>query len=118
MIVQFLNDPIVMPLWALGILSLAVFVLTVWRAIEAEQFDLNKLPKLLDTLVLQKLVPLAVLGITTYAVTDPVTRDGLVIAYSAGVVAAGSAEVKQLIAAVTGTTFPANFPMTDTPPPG
>jgi hypothetical protein len=114
-ITEFLNNPIVMPLWALGILSLAVFVLTVWRAIEGGQFDLSKLPKLLDTLVLKKLVPLAVLGITTYAVTDPVTRDGLIIAYSGGVVIAAAAEVKQLIAAVAGESLPPDVSMTAAP---
>jgi hypothetical protein len=115
MISQLLNDPLVTPLWAFALLSLAVFVLTVWRSIEAGQFDLNKLPRLLDSLVLQKLVPLAVLGIAAKVVSDPTTSDALVVAYLAGVVAAAAAEVKQLLAALTGTTFPPDFPMTDVP---
>jgi len=116
MIERYLNDPLVAPLWALAALSLAVFVLTVWRAIEAGAFDLAKLPRLLDTLVLRRLVPLALLGATAYAVTDPTTKDALIVAYSGGVVAAAAAEAMQLLDAVLGRTFP-DIPMSDTTPP-
>ena len=115
MISQLLNDPLIAPLWAFALLSLAVFVLTVWRSIEASQFDVNKLPKLLDTLVLQKLVPLAILGIAAKTVTDATVGDALVVAYIAGIVAASAAEVRQLIDAVKGDTFPPEIAMTDSP---
>jgi hypothetical protein len=115
MISQLLNDPLIAPLWAFALLSLAVFVLTIWRSIEASQFDVNKLPKLLDTLVLQKLVPLAILGVAAKTVSDATVGDALVVAYIAGIVAAGAAEVRQLIDAVKGDTFPPEIAMTDSP---
>jgi len=113
MIETFLRDPLVQPLWAFALLSLAVFVLTVWRAIEAGQFDVHKLPQLLDTLVLRKLVPLAVLGIVAKTAVDPVTSDALTGFYLAGVLAAAAAAVAKLIDAVKGQTFPPEISMTD-----
>ena len=115
-VMVFLNDPLVAPLWALAILSLCVFALTVWRSIEAtpSQFDVNKLPRLLDTLVLRKMVPLAVLGVAHFTVTDQVTKDMLLAAYAAGLLAAAAAETRQLIDAVTGGAAP-DLPMSDVP---
>jgi hypothetical protein len=114
MITEFLRDPLVSLLWALAVLSLAVFVLTVWRSVQAGTFDVHKLPKLLDTLVLRKLVPLTVLGVAALAVADTVTRDVLVLAYLSGITAAAAAEARQLIDAVKGDTMP-DLPMDSTP---
>ena len=111
----FLNDPLVIPIWGLGVLSVAVMLLTIWRAIEAGQFDVGKLPQLLDTMVLKKLVPLAILGISAKMVTDGVVSDGLIVAYTGGCATVLAAEIKDLVSAVTGTTYPPEFPMTDTP---
>jgi len=112
----FFNDPLVIPIWSLALVSLAVMVLTVWRAIEAGQFDVHKLPQILDTMVLQKLVPLAIMGVTVKMVSDLTTSSALTIAYSAGVLAVLAAEAKDFITAVTGNTFPPDIPMTDNPP--
>jgi len=112
MIARFLTDPLVAPLWGLAVLSLAVFVLTVWRSIEDAQFDLSKLPRILDTLVLRKLVPLALLGVAAKAVGDTTSADALTVAYAAGIAAAAAAELGQLIDAIRGNTIPA-FSMTE-----
>jgi hypothetical protein len=114
-ITQFFNDPLVIPIWGLGVLSVAVMLLTIWRAIEAGQFNVSRLPQLLDTMVLKKLVPLAVLGISAKLVTDGVVSDGLILAYTGGCATVLAAEVKDLVNAVTGQTFPPDFPMTDVP---
>ena len=45
-ITQFLNDPLVAPLWAFLVLSLCVCALTVWRAIGTHTFDIEKLPNI------------------------------------------------------------------------
>ena len=115
MISQLLNDPLIAPLWAFALLSLAVFVLTIWRSIEASQFDVQKLPRLLDTLVLRKLVPLGILGIVAKTAGDATTADVLTTAYIAGIVAAAAAEAKQLLDAIKGDTFPPEIAMTDSP---
>ena len=114
-ITAFFHDPLVVPIWGLGIVAFAVFLLTVWRAIEASQFDVHKLPQLLDTMVLQKLVPLAILGVAAKMVTDPATVDGLTAAYLGGCALVLAAELKDLVSAVTGTTFSPDLPMTDIP---
>lgn len=109
----FLSDPLVAPLWSLACLSLAVFVLTVWRSIQASMFDVHKLPKLLDSLVLRKLVPLALIGVSAMSVSDPTYKDALIAAYLTLTLAAGAAELRQLIDAVKGDTFPPEISMTD-----
>ena len=38
-ITRFFSDPLVIPIWGLGVLSVAVMLLTIWRAIEAGAFD-------------------------------------------------------------------------------
>ena len=98
----FLNDPLVQPLWALCVVSLATFVLTVYRALQAGNFDVSKLPKILDSLVLSKVLPLAILGVAATSLSDPTTKDALTVAYLGGVIAAGAAEAKQLLDAVAG----------------
>jgi hypothetical protein len=114
-ITRFFNDPLVIPIWGLGVLSVAIMLLTIWRAIEAGQFDVHKLPQILDTMVFKKLVPLAIIGISAKLVTDGLVSDGLIVAYTGGCASVLAAEVKDLVNAVTGQTFSPDFPMTDQP---
>jgi hypothetical protein len=99
-ITQFLNDPLVAPLWAFLVLSLCVCALTVWRAIGTHTFDIEKLPNILSTTVLQTFVPLAILGVASLSVTDGLIKDGLITAYSAGIAAAAASELRQLLDAI------------------
>lgn len=98
----FLNDPLVQPLWAVMVVAFATFLLTVYRALGAGNFDLSTLPKILNTLVVQKVLPLAILGVAAVSVSDPTTKDALTVAYLGGAVAAAAGEVKQLLDAVAG----------------
>ena len=111
----FFNDPLVIAIWTLGIVSFAVFLLTVWRSWIAvpRQFDVHKLPQILTTMVLAKLVPLAIMGVTIKLVTDQPTSVLLTTAYIAGCAGVLAAELKDLMAAIAGTTFPPDIPMED-----
>ena len=109
---MFLADPMVMALAAVALLSLATFVLTIYRAISGGTFDATKVPKILDTLVLRRLVPLGILGITAYAAPAGIAHDGLLAAYFGGVAATAASELAQLLALVRDTGIP-DIPMTD-----
>ena len=102
LLTRFLNDPFVTPLWAVCVIALLTAVLTIYRALQAGNFDVAKLPKILESLVLAKVFPLALLGIAAVTVTDPVTRDALAVAYLGGAAAAAASETKQLFDAVIG----------------
>jgi hypothetical protein len=119
-ITKFFNDPLVMAIWTLGVVAFAVFLLTVWRSWTAvpRQFDVHKLPQILTTMVLNKLVPLAIMGVAVKLVTDNATSTLLATAYLGGCAAVLGAELKDLITAVTGNTFPPDIPMTDPNPSG
>lgn len=110
----FLADPMVMALAAVALLSLGTFALTIYRTISDGMFDWVKLPKILDTLVLRRLVPLGILGITAYAAPVGLIHDGLLLAYGAGVAATAASELAQLLALVRDTGIP-GIPMTDEP---
>lgn len=111
----FFNDPLVDAIWTLAIVSFAVFLLTVWRSWTAvpRQFDVTKLPQILRTMVLDKLVPLAIMGVSIKLVTDSATSQLLTVAYIGGCAAVLGAELKDFIAGVTGTTFPPDLEMED-----
>lgn len=101
-LIRFINDPFVAPLWAVGVISVATAVLTIYRAARAGRFSLTKVPQILDTLVVARLLPLGLLGFGAVTVTDSVTRDALTVAYLGGATAAAASEAKQLIDAVLG----------------
>ena len=93
-----LRDPIVAPLFVLLALTLAIFVLTVARAIAAGTFDATLLPRFLRDYVLAELIPLAVLGFLVWtfgAIYPEGNRDivqtlglgALAATYTAGAVA-------------------------------
>jgi hypothetical protein len=77
-----------------------VFSLTVYRAWGAGTFDVTKLPKLLRTMVLDKFVPMSILGIAYFTVTDATTKNALLVAYGGAIVVAVAAEVRELIDAI------------------
>jgi len=101
---RFLSDPLVAPIYALAVVSLATFVLAIYRNVQQGSFDLHKTPQILDTLVVQKVFPLAIMGVAAYIVTDPATKSLITAAYAAGAAAAVLAEAKNLIDYIrTGT---------------
>jgi hypothetical protein len=117
---QFLHDPIVLGLWSLAVVSVAVFVLTVWRSIASDPptFDPRKLPRIVTTLVLNRLVPLAVIGVTAYMVTDETTKAALTLAYGGAWLLAIGSEAKELIDAVRGTDYGLHLPIDGPTDPG
>lgn len=117
---QFLHDPIVLGLWSLAIVSLAVFALTVWRSLSSDPptFDASRLPRILTTLVLNKLVPLAVIGVTAALVTDEATKSALTVAYGGAWLLAMTAETKQLVDAVRGEDHGLHLPIDGPTDPG
>lgn len=101
-----LADPLVAALGAVALLSLATFTLTVYRCLSAGTFDARKLPRVLDTLVLRRLVPLGILLVTAVAAPAGITRDALLAAYLAGATATAASELAQLLALVKRTGIP------------
>lgn len=101
-VVTFLNDPMVAPLYALLVLCVLDFLLGVYRSIQQHVFDWAKLPQILDTVILQKVIPLAALGVATVTVTDPTAKAALTVAYVGGSAAALAAEVKAFLDKVLG----------------
>lgn len=101
-ITDFLNNPLVAPLYALLVITMVDLLLGVYRSFQQGTFDWAKLPQILDSTVLQKVIPLAALGVASYFVTDNAAKTGLQAAYIAGAVAALAAEVASLITKVTG----------------
>jgi hypothetical protein len=99
---QFINDPLVAPIYALLIISLIDFLLAIYRSIQQKVFDPRKLPEILDSMVLQVVIPLAALGAASFFVTDPTAKTGLQAAYVAGAAAALAGAVASLIRKVTG----------------
>jgi len=99
---QFVNDPLVAPLWALLVISVVDFLLAVYRSVQQKVFDFRKLPEILDSMVLSIIIPLAALGAASFFVTEPAAQAGLQAAYIAGSAAALAAAIASLIKKVTG----------------
>jgi hypothetical protein len=99
---DFLNNPLVAPLYAILVIGLLDVLLGVYRSVQQGVFDWNKLPGVLDATVLQKFVPLAILGVAYYFVTDPNAKTAMETAYAAGCVAALAAQVAAFIQKITG----------------
>jgi hypothetical protein len=108
-ITDFLNNPLVAPLYALLVITIVDLLLGVYRSIQQGVFDWGKLPQILDSTVLQKVIPLAGLGIASYFVTDGAAKTALEAAYIAGAVAALAGEVATLIQKVTGSFVATNL---------
>jgi len=105
-IADFLNDPLVAPLYGLIVVALIDMGLGIYRSIQQRVFDFQKLPGILDATVLQKVIPLAALGIAAFFVTDGTAKSALEVAYAAGAVAALAAEVTAIIRKVAGNYAP------------
>lgn len=105
-IADILADPMVAALGGVALLSLATFVLTVYRCLSAGTFDARKLPRILDTLVLRRIVPLGILLVAAAAAPVGITRDALHAAYLAGATATAASELAQLLALVRKTGIP------------
>lgn len=101
-VATFLNDPLVAPLYALLVVALIDFLLGMYRAFQQGAFDWQKLPGVLDSTVLQKVVPLAALGAAAFLVTDPTAKTGLQAAYVIGCTTALAGEVASFIQKITG----------------
>jgi len=102
-ITDFLNNPLVAPLYALLVISLLDLLLGIYRSIQQGAFDWAKIPGVLDSTVLQKFIPLAVLGIASYFVTDGTAKTALEIAYVGGAGAALAGALADLISKATGS---------------
>jgi hypothetical protein len=100
---KFLTDPLVAPLWGLLVLSLIDMLLGIYRSVQQGQFDWQKLPGILDSTVLQKVIPLAALGVGAFFMTDGTAKTALEAAYVAGAAAALAACVAAVIQKVTGS---------------
>lgn len=105
-IADFLNDPLVAPLYGVLVIALLDMLLGIYRAIQGRVFDWQKLPQMLDSVVLQKVIPLAALGVAAMFVTEGAARTALQAAYVAGAGAALAAETAALIKKVSGSYEP------------
>ena len=114
-ITKFLNDPLVAPLYGLLVIALIDMLLGVYRSVQNHVFDFQKLPGILDATVLQKVIPLAALGVAAFFVTDQTARAALQAAYVAGAVAALAAEVTAIVRKVAGNYAPTTLAQDRTP---
>jgi hypothetical protein len=102
-IAEFLNNPLVAPIYALLIITLVDFLLGVFRSIQQKVFDWAKLPEVLNSTVLEKVVPLAALGVASYFVTEDAAQAALQAGYIALAAAALAAEVAGFLKKITGS---------------
>lgn len=98
---DFLHDPLVVPILSLFVVAGLNFLLAIYRSIQQGTFDWEKLPQILDTLVLKKVIPLMILGAAAFFVTDGTAGTAMTAAYMTGAVAALAAEVANLVKLVT-----------------
>lgn len=105
---DFLNNPLVAPLYTLLVICLVDLLFGVYRSFQQGVFDWAKLPKILDTVVLQKVVPLAGIGIASFFVTDGTAKTALEAAYLGGSAAALVSAVADLISKATGSFVATN----------
>lgn len=98
----FFDDPLVIPLYGLLAVAVIGMLLGIYRSIQQKTFDWTKLPGILDGTVLQKVIPLALLGIASFFMADA-AKTGMQAAYAGLVATAYAAEIKSLIDKVTGS---------------
>jgi uncharacterized BrkB/YihY/UPF0761 family membrane protein len=110
-ITGFLNDPLVAPIYALLVVTVLDFLLGVFRSIQAKVFDWNKLADVLNSTVLEKVIPLAALGVAAFFVTEPTAKTALQGAYIGGAGIALAAAVASFIQKITGSYTPTNSEM-------
>ena len=110
-IIDFLNNVNVVPIYTVLVLAVCDFLLGVYRSIQGGVFDWQKLPAILDSVVLQKVVPLFVLGVAAWMVTDGAAKTALNAAYVALTAAVLASEVSALIDKVTGSYKASNVAM-------
>ena len=109
---QFLADPMVAAIVVVVVLSLATFALTVYRSLSDGTFDKSKLPKILDTLVIRRVVPLGILGIVAIATPVGPTQDAIVALYLAAATLVAAVELGQFKDALVNAGLP-ELPMTE-----
>jgi hypothetical protein len=100
---QFINDPMVSLLYSILLIALVDFALGIYRAVQSGVFDWLKLPQILDSVVLQKVFPLAGLGVAAFFVTSPEAKSGLQAAYLGLAATVMAAEVRAIISKVAGS---------------
>jgi hypothetical protein len=115
-ITQFINDPLVAPLYALLVISVLDFLMAVFRSIQQKVFDWQKLPEVLNSMVLEKVVPLAALGVASYFVTEDTAQVGLQAAYVAGAAAALAGAVAAFVQKIAGSYVATNKAMDEGEP--
>lgn len=98
---DFLNDPLVIPIISLMVVSGLNLLLAIYRSLQTGTFSWHKLPQILDTLVLRKVVPLMILGAAAFFVPDSAVSTAMVAAYMSAALAALAAEVANLIQLTT-----------------
>jgi hypothetical protein len=99
---DFLSDPLVIPIISLLVVAALNFLLAIYRSIQQGQFDWEKLPRLLDTVVVKKVFPLMILGAAAFFVSEDAVGAGLTTAYIVAATAALAAEVAALVKKTTG----------------
>ena len=110
----FSTNPIIAALFALAVVGLANFVVAVYQSLRNGSYDPHLLPVVLDTLVLQKLIPLTALGFVAWVATaGSLTAYIGDVGFTGGVGLAILAEVNDLKNAVLPPPAPA-FPSTET----
>jgi hypothetical protein len=107
----FAHDPAIVGIWGVLIVALADFALGVIQSIRAGVFDVQKLPQVLDTVVLKKVLPLAILGVLAFLMTEPTQKQILLLAYSGFALSSLAALVTSIIKKVTGAETPTNTEM-------
>lgn len=102
---EFFNDPAIVGLWSIVVVALIDFALGVIQSIRQGVFDFKKLPQVLDSVVLQKVIPVAALGVAAFFVTDETQKAVLLSAYGIFSLGVLAALVKSLLekVGVTGT---------------
>lgn len=100
---QFINDPLIAPIYALLVISFIDFLMAIYRSMQQHVFDFRKFPEILDSMVLQVVIPLAALGTASFLVTDPTAKAGLETAYVAAAAVALTGAVASLIRKLTGS---------------
>ena len=100
---QFFNDPLVTALYGLAAVAVLNMVMGMYRASQQGSFDWQKVPGILRTAVLDKIVPLFLLGLSAVSVPEGPSKVALLAAYSGGALAAYTGEVAALIEKITGS---------------
>jgi hypothetical protein len=113
---DFLRDPLVVPIIGLLVVAAINFILAVYRSLQQGQFDWEKLPRLLDTLVVKKVFPLMLLGAAAFFVTEDAATAALTTTYLVAATAALAGEVAALIRKITNSYAATRYDGSERPP--